>query len=139
MRFALFLILFPCSIPTSDKISVQARLGVARLCRALYGRTVATIVKKVNSTKCRGGEGQKWRSSKEMVGSGFVGVCDLWGFQDSKPNGLEQMCINLSSETLQHFYQTFTLKTARGGDCDRSHSQEIIQLMTSQVCGVWSL
>ena len=30
----------------------------------------------------------------------------------SQPSQLEQLCINLCSETMQHFYNTHTLKTA---------------------------
>ena len=115
---------------------MQARLCVARLCVALYGRTVATIIKRANSAKCRNAERQEGRSSKEMAGVAFVGICDLWGFQDSKPSRLEQLCINLSSETLQHFYHTYTFKTALGGECDRSPCEEVIQLVSSQVCDV---
>ena len=36
----------------------------------------------------------------------------MFGFEDSKPSQLEQLCINLCSETMQHFYNTHTLKTA---------------------------
>ena len=40
------------------------------------------------------------------------GILDMFGFEDSKPSQLEQLCINLCSETMQHFYNTHTLKTA---------------------------
>lgn len=43
---------------------------------------------------------------------GFIGILDMFGFEDSKPSQLEQLCINLCSETMQHFYNTHTLKTA---------------------------
>ena len=43
---------------------------------------------------------------------GFIGILDMFGFEDSKPSQLEQLCINLCSETMQHFYNTHTLKTS---------------------------
>jgi dachs protein len=47
---------------------------------------------------------------------GFIGVLDMFGFEDSRPSQLEQLCINLCSETMQHFFNTHTLKTAIGID-----------------------
>ena len=108
---------------------------MSRLCKALYGRTVATIIKRANSYKCRKKtEEHEERISNEMAGGEFIGICDFWGFQDSKPSRLEQLCINLSSETLQHFYHTYTFKTAQGGNLYRSPCEEVIQLVSSQVC-----
>ena len=114
------------------------------LAKALYCRTVATIVKRANSLKrpalsgsmssnesvhhevaslhasTVGTAGSK-KSSKSLAilsqamrhaSDGFIGILDMFGFEDSKPSQLEQLCINLSSETMQHFYNTHTLKTA---------------------------
>ena len=36
----------------------------------------------------------------------------MFGFEDSKPSQLEQLCINLSSETMQHFYNTHIFKSS---------------------------
>lgn len=114
------------------------------LAKALYCRTVATIVKRANSLKrpalsgsmssnesvhhevaslhasTVGTAGSK-KSSKSLAilsqamrhaQDGFIGILDMFGFEDSKPSQLEQLCINLCSETMQHFYNTHTLKTA---------------------------
>jgi len=116
------------------------------LSKALYCRTVASIVKRANSLKRPVGALSGSMSSNESVhhevaslhastvgtaGSkksskslailhnairhatdGFIGILDMFGFEDSKPSQLEQLCINLCSETMQHFYNTHTLKTA---------------------------
>jgi len=116
------------------------------LSKALYCRTVASIVKRANSLKSKVGALSGSMSSNESVhhevaslhastvgtaGSkksskslailnnairhatdGFIGILDMFGFEDSKPSQLEQLCINLCSETMQHFYNTHTLKTA---------------------------
>ena len=42
----------------------------------------------------------------------FIGILDMFGFEDSKPSQLEQLCINLCSETMQHFYNTHIFKAS---------------------------
>ena len=108
------------------------------LAKALYCRTVTTIVKRANSLRrpleetagsgCsdesvnqdnNGHQGKKIQDNKDrtmvvlhQAMDGFIGVLDMFGFEDSKPSQLEQLCINLAGETMQHFYNTHTLKTA---------------------------
>ncbi|CAG7834204.1 unnamed protein product [Allacma fusca] len=41
---------------------------------------------------------------------GFVGILDMFGFEDVKPSHLEHLCINLCAETMQHFYNTHSFK-----------------------------
>ena len=43
---------------------------------------------------------------------GFIGILDMFGFEDSKPSQLEHLCINLCSETMQHFYNTHIFKSS---------------------------
>ena len=43
---------------------------------------------------------------------GFIGILDMFGFEDSKPSQLEQLCTNLCSETMQHFYNTHIFKSS---------------------------
>ena len=145
------------------------------LAKALYCRTVATIVKRANSLKrpalsgsmssnesvhhevaslhasTVGTAGSK-KSSKSLAilsqamrhaTDGFIGILDMFGFEDSKPSQLEQLCINLCSETMQHFYNTHTLKTAIetcrdegiscGVEVDYSDNAHCIDLISSLV------
>ncbi|TRY68528.1 hypothetical protein TCAL_13103 [Tigriopus californicus] len=118
------------------------------LAKALYCRTVATIVRRANSIKrpigplsgtmssgsnesvhhelashhasTIGTAGSK-KSNKSMAmlnnavrhaTDGFIGILDMFGFEDSKPSQLEQLCINLCSETMQHFYNTHIFKSS---------------------------
>ncbi|XP_022237040.1 unconventional myosin-Vb-like [Limulus polyphemus] len=119
------------------------------LAKALYCRTVATIVRRANSLKRLGstsgtlssdsnesvhnhaaetgsqhastiGSGGI-KSSKSMTvlnsavrhaTDGFIGILDMFGFEDGKPSQLEHLCINLCAETMQHFYNTHVFKSS---------------------------
>uniref|UniRef100_A0A0K2TNA5 Unconventional myosinIXblike [Megachile rotundata] n=2 Tax=Lepeophtheirus salmonis TaxID=72036 RepID=A0A0K2TNA5_LEPSM len=118
------------------------------LAKALYCRTVATIVRRANSLKrpvgamsgtmssdsnesvqhdvashqaSTVGTAGSRKSSKSMAilnhavrhaTDGFIGILDMFGFEDSKPSRLEHLCINLCSETMQHFYNTHIFKSS---------------------------
>ena len=129
--------------------------GSARdaLAKALYCRTVATIVRRANSLKrlCMSGtlssdsndsvhnQGQYphheaarsehastvgtagSKSSRSMAvlntavrhaTDGFIGILDMFGFEDPKPSQLEHLCINLCAETMQHFFNTHIFKSS---------------------------
>lgn len=116
------------------------------LAKALYCRTVATIVRRANSLKRLGSTlGTLSSDSNESVhnqgdvasqhastiggnsGSksmaalnnavrhatdGFIGILDMFGFEEPKPAQLEHLCINLCAETMQHFYNTHIFKSS---------------------------
>lgn len=116
------------------------------LAKALYCRTVATIVRRANTLKRLGSTlGTLSSDSNESVhnkmddasqhastiggksGSksmaalnnavrhatdGFIGILDMFGFEEPKPALLEHLCINLCAETMQHFYNTHIFKSS---------------------------
>ncbi|XP_055389297.1 unconventional myosin-Ia isoform X2 [Condylostylus longicornis] len=116
------------------------------LAKALYCRTVATIVRRANSLKRLGSTlGTLSSDSNESVhnqgdvasqhastiggnsGSksmaalnnavrhatdGFIGILDMFGFEEQSPAQLEHLCINLCAETMQHFYNTHIFKSS---------------------------
>ncbi|XP_047737603.1 myosin-A [Hyalella azteca] len=118
------------------------------LAKALYCRTVATIVRRANSLKRLGSTsgtlssdsnesvhqngdaashhastvgtgGSKASKSMSVLNSavkhatdGFIGILDMFGFEDPKPSHLEHLCINLCAETMQHFYNTHIFKSS---------------------------
>ncbi|XP_076338486.1 unconventional myosin-Va-like isoform X2 [Tachypleus tridentatus] len=118
------------------------------LAKALYCRTVATIVRRANSLKRLGsssgtlstGSSESVRNRAESGSShpssivdsenkasksltvlssavhratdGFIGILDMFGFEDGKPSQLEHLCINLCAETMQHFYNTHVFKSS---------------------------
>lgn len=117
------------------------------LARALYCRTVATIVRRANSLKRLGSTlgtlssdsnesvhnqdaasrrastagGRSRAGAKSMAvlndavrhaTDGFVGILDMFGFEDAAPSRLEHLCANLCAETMQHFYNTHVFKSS---------------------------
>lgn len=113
------------------------------LAKALYCRTVATIVRRANSLKrlgstlgtlssdsnesvhnqdaasrrSAGGRGPggsmaALNDAVRHVTDGFVGILDMFGFEDAAPSRLEHLCANLCAETMQHFYNTHVFKSS---------------------------
>jgi hypothetical protein len=60
------------------------------------------------------------------VTDGFIGILDMFGFEDSKPSQLEQLCINLSSETMQHFYNTHIFKSSIESCRDEGIASDVV-------------
>lgn len=117
------------------------------LAKALYCRTVATIVRRANSLKRLGstlgtlssdsnesvhnqadaasqhastiGGGNSGSKSMAALNNavrhatdGFIGILDMFGFEEPRPAQLEHLCINLCAETMQHFYNTHIFKSS---------------------------
>lgn len=117
------------------------------LAKALYCRTVATIVRRANSLKRLGSTlgtlssdsndsvrdqdaasrrastaGGRSRAGAQGMAAlndavrhatdGFVGILDMFGFEDAAPSRLEHLCVNLCAETMQHFYNTHVFKSS---------------------------
>ncbi|XP_060081419.1 myosin-IIIb-like [Ylistrum balloti] len=49
--------------------------------------------------------------SKKTRLDGFISIVDMFGFETAECNRLEQLCINLCAETMQHFYNTHVFKS----------------------------
>lgn len=132
------------------------------LAKALYCRTVATIVRRANSLKrlgstlgtlssdsnesvhnhaevtsqhastigsSAGGTGSRsmavLNNAVRHATDGFIGILDMFGFEDPKPSQLEHLCINLCAETMQHFYNTHIFKSSIESCRDESISCDV--------------
>ncbi|EGD81714.1 hypothetical protein PTSG_02425 [Salpingoeca rosetta] len=64
--------------------------------KALYDRLFTWLVTRLDIMLCP----NNLRSEKQLT----IGMLDIFGFEDFKANGFDQMCINLANERLHHFF-----------------------------------
>ncbi|KEG11089.1 putative myosin heavy chain [Trypanosoma grayi] len=64
-------------------------------CKAIYDNLFGYLVKAINKT------------INTMEYTTWVALLDIFGFEDFKVNSFEQLCINLTNETLQRHYNYF--------------------------------
>lgn len=78
---------------TQHKNADQARFALDALAKALYEKTFAHLVERINVLL-------------DLAASAacFVGVLDIAGFEIFKKNSFEQLCINYTNERLQQFF-----------------------------------
>lgn len=69
--------------------AIDARDAMAK---AIYGRMFSWIVKCMNETT----------GTKDIFP--FVGILDIFGFEDFKVNSFEQFCINYANERLHYYF-----------------------------------
>lgn len=81
--------------PLSER---QAKDSRDALAKALYGQLFTFIINKVNQVICRPAINK------------FIGVLDIFGFENFQRNSMEQFCINLANEQLQDFFNEHIFK-----------------------------
>ena len=107
--------------------SAQWKTDAAVLEREMVTTTMQTrdgpVVKKLNKVKAADGRDSliktlydelfAWEvlAINELTDSGtgqnFIGLLDIFGFEDFEYNSFEQICINLANETLQNHYNSY--------------------------------
>ncbi|XP_070539875.1 myosin-IIIa-like [Ptychodera flava] len=75
----------------------QANDGRDAVCKALYGRLFGWIVCQVNDMLASSDEYSDNATSS-------VGILDISGFENFKHNSFEQLCINMTNEQLQYYF-----------------------------------
>ncbi len=78
----------------------QASEARDAMARTIYQQLFSWIVQRIN---------QAIVSSSNSSPSSFIGVLDIFGFEEFKTNGFEQLCINYANECLQHQFTEFVL------------------------------
>ena len=75
-----------------DKLKAESSRDA--LSKAIYGRMFNWLVLRLNvSTECGAGACKN-----------FIGILDIYGFEDLETNGFEQLFINYANEKLQHLF-----------------------------------
>ncbi|GAA5863922.1 hypothetical protein JCM8547_005281 [Rhodosporidiobolus lusitaniae] len=73
---------------------------VGALSKALYEKNFGSLVDRINRSLGGGQGGAAGGGGKKT----FIGVLDIAGFEIFDTNGFEQLCINLTNEKLQQFF-----------------------------------
>lgn len=77
---------------TRNRSSEQAQRIVDALCRLLYENLFEEVIRIINTC------------IRSPMGSSYIGVLDIAGFEIFKTNNFEQFCINYTNEKLQQFF-----------------------------------
>jgi len=78
----------------SPRNAVQAAYSRDAMAKSIYQRTFEWIVKRISQSL----------NHQSGVDLPFIGVLDIFGFEDFASNGLEQLLINYANEALQLIY-----------------------------------
>eukprot|EP00299_Pterocystis_sp_00344_P018957 c9441_g1_i1.p1 GENE.c9441_g1_i1~~c9441_g1_i1.p1 ORF type:complete len:1632 (+),score=497.05 c9441_g1_i1:1-4896(+) len=87
-----------CVKPRTVSESEHARDGIAK---AIYEQLFNWIVKKLN---------ENIRKDETDRVNRFIGVLDIYGFEQFEFNSFEQLCINYANEKLQQFFNAYIFK-----------------------------
>ncbi|XP_064628723.1 unconventional myosin-XV-like isoform X2 [Lineus longissimus] len=101
--------------------------------KSLYSQLFSWLVSRINTIVCKG----------EKVNS--IAILDIFGFEDFKVNGFEQLCINYANETLQFYFnkhifkleqQEYSKEKIAWSFISYSDNQPVIDLISRKPIGI---
>lgn len=87
----------PCRL--SFLFSPQCKLSRDAVAKALYDRLFCWLVARLDLMLCP--------AEVRDQDTSTIGILDIFGFEDFKQNGFDQLCINLANEQLHSFFNNF--------------------------------
>ena len=84
-------------VVVKNLVQTQAIDGRDAFCKAMYDSLFSWFIEECNSVL----------DTPDDYGSTWIGLLDIFGFEDFESNSFEQFCINLANETLQNHYNTY--------------------------------
>lgn len=81
--------------------------------KAVYDRVFRWLVYKINLTLAPADPAEA-----RAIGRGSIGILDIFGFENFKQNGFDQMCINLANEQLHFFFNQHIFAAEIGSYAD---------------------
>jgi myosin-3 len=93
------------------------------LSRALYSRLFGWLVSCCNDNLSKGAAEASGGDQPSHGSLLTLGILDIFGFENFQVNSLEQLCINVTNEQLQHFFTAFIFEAEQrayadeGGEC----------------------
>ncbi|GAA5937074.1 myosin 1 [Sporobolomyces koalae] len=87
---------------TQSRSKEQVVDELAALSKSLYEKNFGKLVERINQSLSGVGLGGSGAGSART--NAFIGVLDIAGFEIFETNGFEQLCINLTNERLQQFF-----------------------------------
>lgn len=88
----------------------EAEYSRDALAKTIYGALFSWLVMRVNSaihSRSAQGNSPKGASATRQA---FIGVLDIFGFENFAHNSFEQLCINYTNETLQQHFNAFVFE-----------------------------
>ncbi|XP_033103170.1 myosin-IIIb-like [Anneissia japonica] len=119
----------------------KAKDGRDALAKALYSRLFSWIVRQIN-TLLAPDEGHMSKPGCE------VGILDIYGFENFERNGYEQLCINVTNEQLQFYFnqrifawelQEYAQEGIPKSSIKFTDNQPTLDLCLSKPLGIFSL
>jgi len=116
--------------------------------RLLFEWLVARVNNKLQTQSSAAWDADQDDDDEEEDATDFIGLLDIFGFEDMAENSFEQLCINYANEALQHQFNQYIFEEEQRlyrdeGICwsfvDFPNNRECLELFEHRPIGIFSL